>query len=181
MFDDQTLEQQGHSPDFWKELGVEADGSEPRSQLCHPPTSGVALNKFLKLSEPRLSHLLNGNNTSSASGHEVREGNWTMERAVTFAAWHSHPEPSAQQEGSKDETPSSLPSVPETRLLPPLHTAAGRIIWKGKYEYHAHPQFLALKSSSTNSLLVNEYLIIGETDRDQVSVELAFPSSCSRL
>lgn len=160
---------------------MEADGSEPRSQLCHPPTSGVALNKFLKFSEPRFSHLLNGNNTSSASGHEGREGDWTTERAVSIAAWHSHCEPSAQQEGSKEETPSSLPSVPEPLLLPPPHTAAGRIIWKGKHEYHAHPQFLALKSSSTNSLLVNEHLIIGETDKDWVFVGLAFPSSCPRL
>lgn len=38
MFNNQILEQQACSPDFWKEMGVEADGSELRSQFCYPPT-----------------------------------------------------------------------------------------------------------------------------------------------
>lgn len=61
------------------------------------------------------------------------------------------------------------------QMAAPSHTATWRMIWKGEHEYPAHPQFLALKSSST------EYLIKGEPDKDWVSVELAFLSSCLEL
>lgn len=36
MFNSQPLEQQACSPDFWKEMGVEADGSEPRIPVLLP-------------------------------------------------------------------------------------------------------------------------------------------------